>query len=149
MTVKLIPAADKKTLMIMAGSMWCAVGAMLVWRAAVWLNIFRSPSFTETLYGAAGLAAGMVIHRYGFSRLAAKNINRLMGLTAPKSIFAFITVKSYLIIPVMVALGIILRHSPMPVFMLSVIYCGIGLGLFLSGTKYFCVVAGAERGTQS
>jgi hypothetical protein len=139
MTLKLMPTAGKKTLMIMAGSMWCAVGAMLVWRAAVWLNIFRSPSQSETLYGAAGLAAGLVIHRYGFSRLAGKNISRLMGLAGRRSIFAFITVKSYLIIPVMIALGILLRHSPLPVGLLSAVYCGIGTGLFLSGARYFCM----------
>ena len=47
------------------------------------------------------------------------------------------TWKSYLIVPVMVSMGIFLRHSPVPKEYLSIIYTGIGLGLFLSGTHYF------------
>jgi len=34
-------------------------------------------------------------------------------------------------------MGIFLRHSPIPKPYLSVIYSGIGLGLFLSGIWYF------------
>jgi hypothetical protein len=37
----------------------------------------------------------------------------------------------------MVALGITLRHSSIPKQYLSILYNGIGLGLFLSGIRYF------------
>jgi hypothetical protein len=47
------------------------------------------------------------------------------------------TWKSYLIVLVMVSMGIALRHSSLPKQYLSILYNGIGLGLFLSGIRYF------------
>jgi len=37
----------------------------------------------------------------------------------------------------MVSMGIALRHSSLPKQYLSILYNGIGLGLFLSGIRYF------------
>jgi len=37
----------------------------------------------------------------------------------------------------MVSMGIGLRHSSIPKPYLSIIYLGIGVALFLSGTRYF------------
>jgi hypothetical protein len=82
------------------------------------------------------MLAGMPIHFMGFSKLARKNIDRLVALQGKKCFFSFITWKSYLIIIVMVTLGITLRHSSIPKQYLSILYNGLGLGLFLSGTLY-------------
>jgi len=65
-----------------------------------------------------------------------KNLNRLLPMNGKKCLFSFITWKSYITIIIMVALGISLRHSRIPKQYLSVIYNGIGLGLFLSGIRY-------------
>jgi hypothetical protein len=73
-------------------------------------------------------------------KLAKKNLERLLPLTEKKCIFSFMTWKSYLIVPVMVSMGIFLRHSSMPREYLSLIYSGIGLGLFLSGIRYFIYI---------
>ncbi|MGD0583164.1 MAG: hypothetical protein ABR974_09495 [Bacteroidales bacterium] len=125
---------DKRYLVLIAGLMWCGVGIMLMAFAETWLG--RYPGKGVYLFYAAGFFAAMPIHFFGFLKLADKNIGRLSEITEKRSIFSFITFKSYLTIIFMVALGITLRHSSIPKQYLSIIYNGIGLGLFLSGTRY-------------
>jgi preprotein translocase subunit SecY len=125
---------DRKYLIMVAGLMWCGVGVMLMTFAATWLTRYTGKG--AYLFLAAGILAGIPIHLFGFRKLAGRNIERLLEITEKRSIFSFITVKSYLTIIFMVALGITLRHSSIPKQYLSVVYNGIGLGLFLSGTKY-------------
>ena len=131
---KLNPAVDKKYLLLTAGLMWCGVGVMLISFALSWLNHYEGRG--RILFYAAGLLAGMPIHFMGFMNLAQKNIARLMALQGKKCIFSFITWKSYLIIIIMVTLGITLRHSSIPKQYLSILYNGLGIGLFLSGILY-------------
>lgn len=133
--LKLRPAVDKSILVFLAGLMWCGVGAMLISYAASWLLPMSANALLA--FGFAGLVAALPIYYFGFLRLAKKNLNRLLPLTEKRCIFSFMTWKSYLIVPVMVSMGIFLRHSPIPKPYLSIIYNGIGLGLFLSGTRYF------------
>jgi hypothetical protein len=132
---KLRPAVDKKILVLMAGVMWCGVGAMLISYSFSWLISLSWKS--QLIFGSAGFLAAMPIHHFGFLRLADKNLARLLPMTEKKCFFSFMTWKSYLIVPLMVSMGIFLRNSPLPKEYLSVIYTGIGLGLFLSGIRYF------------
>jgi hypothetical protein len=131
---RLNPAVDKKFLLITAGIMWCGVGVMLILFAESWLIHFEGRG--ALLFAFAGVLAGIPIHFLGFLKLARKNINRLTALAGKKCFFSFITWKSYLIIVFMVTLGITLRHSSIPRQYLSILYNGIGLGLFLSGIVY-------------
>jgi hypothetical protein len=125
---------DRKYLILVAGLMWCGVGIMLMTFAESWLNRYTGKGVL--LFYGAGFLLAMPVHHFGFLRLAKKNLGRLLEITEKRSIFSFITVNSYLIIIFMVALGITLRHSSIPKQYLSVIYNGIGLGLFLSGIRY-------------
>lgn len=126
---------DKKILVIMPGLMWCGVGVMLIHYAVLWLSPY--PVKQQLLFYAAGFLAAMPIHHFGFLKIVDKNLNRLLPLTEKRSVFSFMTWKSYLIVLVMVTMGIILRHSQVPKNYLSILYNGIGLGLFLSGIRYF------------
>lgn len=132
---KLNPAVDKKYLIMLAGIIWCGVGIMLISFAVSWLNKYDGKG--TGWYYLAGFAAAMPIHHFGFLRLADKNIERLMAVEGKKCLFSFITWESYLIIIIMVSMGIALRHSSLPKQYLSILYNGIGLGLFLSGIRYF------------
>jgi hypothetical protein len=126
--------ADKKILVLVAGLMWCGVGVMLMTYAVTWLRRYTGGGVY--LYYSAGFLAAMPIHHFGFLKLADKNLKRVLEPDERRSLLTFITPKSYLIIIVMVALGITLRHSPIPKQYLSIVYNGIGLGLFLSGIRY-------------
>jgi hypothetical protein len=128
-------SADKKILILVAGSMWCGVGIMLIRYAILWLSSYNGSG--QGFYYGAGFIAAMPIHHFGFLKIADKNINRLMSLTEKKCIFSFMTWKSYIIVVIMVSMGIGLRHSDVPKQYLSILYIGIGLALFLSGIRYF------------
>jgi hypothetical protein len=128
------PRTDKKILILTAGLMWCGAGAMLISFAETWLSRFEGKGIM--IYYAAGFLAAMPIHYFGFRKLADKNLARLFPLREKKCLFSFITWKSYLVIVIMMTMGITMRHSSIPKQYLSILYNGIGLGLFLSGIKY-------------
>ncbi len=131
---KFTPAVDKKILILLAGLMWCGVGVMLIRYAVLWLSAFSIKE--QVFYYLIGFTAAMPIHFLGFIRIARKNLRRLMPMEVKKCVFSFMTWKSYLIVLFMVSLGITLRHSSLPKQYLSIVYNGIGLALFLSGTRY-------------
>jgi hypothetical protein len=125
---------DKKVLVLLSGAMWCGVGIMLVTFAVTWLTAYSGEG-TKIFY-MCGFVAAMPIHHFGFLKLADKNLGRLLLFDEKKSIFTFMTWKSYIIVVIMVSMGIALRHSAIPKQYLSILYNGIGLALFLSGIRY-------------
>lgn len=131
---KLTPSVNKKFLVLTAGLMWCGVGVMLILFATSWLKLFHGKG--EYGYYVAGFLLAMPIHHFGFLKLVNKNLRRLLPLEEKKCIFSFITWKSYFVIAIMMAMGITMRHSQIPKQYLSILYNGIGLGLFLSGLRY-------------
>jgi hypothetical protein len=133
-TAYLNPVAGRRTLILMAGIMWICVGVMLVTLAAGWLCAL--PLRTGIAFFSAGILLAMPIHHFGFLRIVTKNLKRLLPVTGKKSIFYFMSWKSYLIIPVMITMGYCIRHSGIPKQYVAVIYTGIGMALFLSGIRY-------------
>ena len=128
------PVVDKKILVLIAGLMWCCVGVMLITFAITWLTRYNGEG--KLIFYAVGYLAAVPIHFFGFMKIAEKNLNRLLPLTAKKCVFSFMTWRSYIIVLIMISMGIILRHSLLPKQYLSVLYNGIGLALFHSGTRY-------------
>jgi hypothetical protein len=131
---KFTPAVNKRILVLLAGLMWCGVGIMLIRYAVSWLSLFKTGE--QEIFYAIGFIVALPIHRFGFLKIADKNLNRLLPLTQKKCVFGFMTWRSYFIVLIMVSMGITLRHSSLPKQYLSIIYNGIGLALFLSGTRY-------------
>jgi len=127
------PAVDKKILVFLAGLMWCGVGVMLIRLAVGWISKYDQ----KILLCFAGFLISMPVHHFGFLRIADKNLKRLLPLTEKKCVFSFMTWRSYLTVLVMVTAGITLRRSAFPKNLLSILYNGIGLALFLSGIRYF------------
>ena len=130
------PALPRVVLTAVAGAMWCCVGIMLSLLAVQWLTGYYGNPW---LYAIPGIISALVIHHFGFLRIADRNLQRISRLPEKPCAFSFISWKSYIIIIVMITMGAILRHSPIPREYLSVIYMGIGLALFLSGIRYFRV----------
>jgi hypothetical protein len=132
---KLKPAVSKYWLIALAGLMWSLVGIMLCRLAFIWLKPvpWRRALPLESL----GLIAALTVYRFGFSKIALKNIARLCLLPEKTCIFAFQAWKSYLIIIFMILLGFTLRHSPLPRHLLAVIYETIGGALFFSSFHFY------------
>lgn len=134
---KLKPAAPKTWLMMLAGSMWLGVGLMLDGFAFRWLRL--ADFSTIALFSTGGLFLAAGIYRFGFSKLADKNIQRIRNLTGEKAcLFAFQAWSSYPLVAVMISLGIYLRvYSPIPKPVLASGYLGIGMALFSANLHYF------------
>jgi len=132
---KLKPAAPLFWLIAAAGFTWSAVGILLCRMAYGWLDtlLFR----TALLSGISGMIGMWGAYYFIFSAIALKNIDRLSLLPAKACFFAFQAWKSYFIIVVMVALGAVLRHSPIPRQYLAALYLTIGGALFLSSIHYY------------
>ncbi len=130
------PAVHKGWLTLLSGLMWSGVGIMLCSLAYGWL--VPEPIGRAVPLALGGLAAALVIYRFGFSKLADKNNDRIASYDRDKvCIFAFQAWKSYVIVIIMMALGITLRQSALPKPYLAVLYAGIGGGLFLSSLHYY------------
>jgi len=128
------PEVPRRVLPLIAGFMWCGVGTMLSVMAFRWLSDY---SGNVWLFAVSGAAFALIMRRFSFLKIAEKNLDRIAELPTRPCIFSFISWRSWLLVAFMITLGITLRHSPMPKEYLAVIYMGIGLGLLLSGMRYF------------
>lgn len=128
------PAVPKAVLLFLAGGLWFGVGCMLLLLAASWLR--EAAQINRALFAGSGVVLALLIHHFGFSKIVDKNLGRILPAQEKKCMFSFMPWKSYLLIPVMVALGILLRHSALPKHYLAILYIAIGLALLLSGVRY-------------
>ena len=123
--------------------MWVGVGTMLLSFAATWLR--DDPSANIFLLVAIGVFAALLIHHFGFLRVVDKNLGRILPMNGKRCVFSFMSWKSYLMVGLMMAMGIALRHSPIPKPYLAVLYLGIGLALILSSIRYLRVLLLAPK----
>jgi hypothetical protein len=130
------PAVPRRWLFAFAGLLWCAVGVMLWLHAVEWLFDLKE---RMALPLGLGLGLGVVAHLTLFLRIARKNLARLRAYPPRACLFAFQAWRGYLVIALMIALGLLLRHLPIPTHYLAVGYGAIGTALILSG-----VVIGKE-----
>ena len=133
---KFKPAVNKKVLFFLAALAWSGVGIMLIKKAIPWVFV-DNLQLSNYIIFVVGIILGVVIAIFGFSKVANKNIKRIHKNGDKRCIFGFIAWKSYLLIIFMVGLGIGLRHSSLPKLYLSLVYNGVGVGLFLASFKYF------------
>jgi hypothetical protein len=132
---RLNPAVSKHWLLILAGVMWTGVGFMLCGYALNWLT---SPLSVATVtLGGLGIVISIVANRLQFTKLALKNIERILQYADKACLFAFQAWKGYLIIGVMVTGGILLRGSIIPKPYLAVAYASIGGALLQASRHYY------------
>jgi hypothetical protein len=131
---KFDPAVDKKFLIAISGIIWSAVGIVLCSLAVGWL--LQTTFYPALWLGAGGIVLSLMIHHFGFLRLVDRNIDRILAREGKVCIFAFQPWKSYLIIIIMIGMGMVLRHSPLPKPYLAVIYIGFGGAMLLSSIRY-------------
>ena len=131
------PAVANNLLLFIAGIVWAAVGFMLLSLAYSWLS--KASNINIHPFVIAGIAGALLIHHFGFLKIAEKNLKRILEMQDKSCIFAFIPWKSYLIIAIMILMGAMLRHSVIPKHYLAILYIAIGLALMLSSIRYIRV----------
>jgi len=133
-TEKWKPGVPKSVLLFLAGVLWLGTGIMLDVLSYHWLRV-ETPS-KILVCSASGFVCALGIHHFGFLRIVDRNLDRILPMEGRRCVFSFMPWKSYLIIVIMIFMGILLRHSPIPKLYLSVLYIGIGTALILSSIRY-------------
>ena len=129
------PAIPKRWLLLLAGLMWTGVGVLLSSLAVIWL--MKSLSTVSILLGILGVAISIAANRFQFTRLALKNISRILTANDRVCLFSFQAWTGYLIIAVMMSTGIFLRNSAIPKPYLAAVYIGIGGALLQASFNYY------------
>ena len=137
------PAVSREVLLFLAGALWFSVGCLLLGFAVFWLC--SAEMGLRIICGGAGILIALLVYRFGLLKVVDKNLARLPPGDEKKCLFSFMPWKSYLIIPVMIALGLLLRHSAIPKPYLAILYIGMGLALLLSSLRYFMYYRQARR----
>ena len=132
---KINPAVGKPVLVLLAGVLWLGVGIMLCSLAGGWL--IQDGDAKDWWFAGIGFLVAMPIHHFGFLRIVDRNLGRIKKIEGKYCAFGFMPWKSSILIPVMMTMGILMRHSSLPKTYLSVVYIGIGLSLVLSSIRYF------------
>ncbi len=132
---RLKPAVPRHWLLVLAGLVWTMVGLGLGRLALGWLADMQLP--WSVVLGLAGLLLGLLIHRFNFSRVARKNIERICRSSERPCLFSFQAWHSWLLVALMIAMGLALRHSPLPRPVLAVLYAAIGTALFAGSLQYY------------
>jgi len=128
------PAVTREVLLFLAGALWFSVGCILLTFAVFWLR--SAEMGQQIMCGGVGILIALPVHYFGLLKIVDKNIARLMPGDEKKCLFSFMPWKSYLIIPAMITLGALLRHSAIPKPYLAILYVGMGMALLLSSLRY-------------
>jgi len=128
------PGVSKSTLALTAGVSWFVAGLALDLTAWSWLS--GTPAGRAVFPAAIGVACGILIHHFGFLRVADRNLQRILPMEGRRCLFSFIPWTSYLLVAVMILIGALLRSSPIPKYYLSALYSAIGTALMLSSIRY-------------
>jgi len=124
--------------LFLAGGLWLCVGTMLLVFALSWLR--DAANVNRCVFAGAGVVLALLVHHFGFLKIVDKNLARILPENEKRCIFSFMPWKSYLIIPVMMIMGAILRHSAVPKQYVAILYTGIGLALILSSVRYWRIL---------
>jgi len=130
------PAVNRKLLLILSGIMWSGVGILLNSFAFRWLQEYQGWPVTVSVL--CGIVLGISIAFFGFRKVAATNIKRILEMPEYSCVFAFQKWQSYILIVVMMSMGIFLRTTNIfPRLYLAPVYIGIGSALLISSIKYY------------
>lgn len=133
-----VPTLSKNQLVLVAGLVWCAAGAMVT-LIGLPLELRLAPEHLVLV----PLAFAIFLAFYGlvFSRLVRKHTGRIRATTQDRLPFwQFFNASSWAVMGVMMLGGMGLRTSHlMPDWMIAFFYSGLGVALFLCGVRFLRV----------
>ena len=125
---------SKEVHIFLAGFIWMSIGIMLLIFSFIWL--WGQTLLTVFVFSGLSIVISLLVYKFGFIKIEKKNLKRIMAFEGKKCVFAFLSWKSYLIIPIMITMGSTLRHSSIPKEYLAIMYLAMGLALLFSGVDY-------------
>ncbi len=130
----------KNQLMLIAGLVWCAAGAMV---SVIGLPLELGLAPSNLVLVPLALAIFVAFYFLVFSRLVRKHTGRIRARSEDRLPFwHFFNASSWAVMAVMMGGGMALRLSHvMPDWMIAFFYSGLGVALFLCGVQFLGVFA--------
>jgi hypothetical protein len=127
---------SKGVLLFEAASIWMFAGIMLLTRGKIMVESAQGFSVANIFLC---LGSGVLFYLYLFSKISAKHIHRIKSLSGDRHFpYQFFNFKSYLMMVGMITMGVTLRKTLIiPIEYLSLIYCTMGIPLFVSSIRFF------------
>jgi hypothetical protein len=123
------PAAGVRAHLYAAALLWTVVGLGLTAAGMAWS--FSSAFPWSLLLAGAGVAAGLVKGRYVLRAMAERNAARIIARGDGRCLGGFLSLKTWLLVVLMMTSGIILRRSAVPRPVLGVLYSAVGTALLV------------------
>ena len=120
------PGGQRKTHLLLAASLWSTIGILLLLRASHWLW----PGKMMLLLPA--LILGTMKSLFFLDKAAEKVTQRILLMADGTCLGAVYSIKTWLLVLVMMASGMVLRRSPLAPEILAVLYGTIGWALLFS-----------------
>ena len=135
-----VVTVPKNQLMLIAGLVWCAAGAM-VCLVGLPLEFRLAPS--DLMLFPLAVAVFLAFYVFVFSRLVRKHAGRVRARPEDRLPFwHFFNASSWVVMAVMMGGGMALRLSHLiPDPMIAFFYSGLGVALFLCGLRFLGVFA--------
>jgi hypothetical protein len=130
------PKISKRKLLFLAAFVWTFAGGILLYRGAAFLYGTHGLLSFDVLYSIAG---GILFYLLLFSGISLKNTRRIMDMKNEKPcLFSFFSLKSYIIMAVMITSGILVRKTGIILpENLSFFFIVMGIPLLLSAFHFY------------
>ncbi len=130
----------KNQLMLIAGLVWCAAGAM-VCMVGLPLEVRLAPS--QLILVPLAAVIFVAFYAFVFSRLVRRHTGRIRARTEDRlPVWHFFNASSWAVMAVMMGGGMALRLSHLvPDWMIAFFYSGLGVALFLCGVRFLGIFA--------
>jgi hypothetical protein len=121
------PNAPRSVHLFVAASLWSVVGLSLMSRGVVWLN-----GIERLWIILPALLIGTVKSLFMLDKSAKKSIDRIIATRDGRCLGGVYSIKTWLLVMVMMTAGCLMRNSSLPKEFLGLFYVSIGWGLLFS-----------------
>ncbi|MFW2367471.1 MAG: hypothetical protein ACN4GW_13725 [Desulforhopalus sp.] len=123
------PGVSQHTLLLMSACLWTAIGLMLLVKGGYRLS--QLPQYHPLLLFAP-FVAGSLKSYFVLDRVARRTIQRILQFKDGTCLGAVYSVKTWIVVLFMIAMGVILRNSSLPGNILCFVYFTVGWALLMS-----------------
>ena len=125
--VRLKPGVPQRVHIVLAAVLWTGIGIMLMVRGGIWLI-----GAGRVWLVLPALVLGTIKSMLFLDRTAKRSLDRILRLADGTCLGAVYSVKTWMLVVVMMAAGYGLRHSSLPGYLLGLLYVTIGWAIFMS-----------------
>ena len=124
------PTARPRTQVLMAQLLWTLVGLGLCAAGLTWILQWAGP--VGLLYAAPCVLLGLLKALLTLDEVARRTLGRIEARGDSRCALGFLSARSWLLVVAMMALGRLLRASPVPRSDLGFVYVAVGSGLLMA-----------------